>query len=1416
MTIGGSVWKDVNGNGIQDAGEPGLSGVTVGLVDASGNPVMCTDAGVTGYYLDAFTAQVPNGSDGTLYWDYNTRWVGGYETIWGWGNPGFGHYIGAYAGMSTTRAIDLSVFGSSPVLNFDVKPVYGSTVVMRADISVDNGLTYAPLMTGTASGSAKTFTVTMPLTTTVSTAMLRFYVVSASDTPVFDNVKVSGQLLVPQTAVTDASGAYTFSDTDCVNAGSTYGFVVAENQSALTGYVLSPQNAGGVTSNDATLDNTDSDAVNGVISGTLYAVIGGAVAPASGTNYSYDFGFTPVLPALVIYKSLVGGSSSGAFGVTVNGPNGYVSQGAVAAGSSLALINLQPGTYTVTESSLPTAPSGYYWLPATYSTSGGAVQLGYGDVQTVTVKNALATPGPGNSLTLTKTVMGSTNSGPYNVTITGPNGYVNNTTIMSGVNTISGLPAGVLTVTETSPGTGWTTTYMVGNTSNSTSAVITNGNQITAATVAPGVITGTVYADYNETGMKGTYDYGVAGVTVTAYDRYGNAVGSTTTNMSGTYSLTPSAAGPWRLEFTNLPAGYEPSRVYTGTQNGTSTQFINSVPSGNNNFAINRPCDYCQANPPILQVVKMMNGYGTLSAIQKEAFSFAGQYNTGSTLATGNQVGNLWGLAWSPTNQTIYAGATVQADGLMGPGGAGAIYAVSPTGSPAPTVFATIPNIGDTSYSTSVGTTGIGDVDINADGSMLYTVNLNDKQLYAIPTANPSAMQAYPIPNDCIGGTPRPWATKVYNGKVYVGVVCDAALSQLTQDLREYVYEFDPATGTWTTVVDRAPATRWNYWIDTYGGAQPLIVDIEFDESGRIILNESSRGNMMWNNGGYMGLGDFVRLCPSGTGTWVDCAGTTSDAVGLTLIGGMAYVNGSGDFVIGVADPAPPGGANGMGGAQLYDAYTAANQGYYFAFTGGAGGRYGKSASVGDLELMCDPAPIEIGNRVWYDVNNNGVQDPGEQPISGVVVSLVTISGTITTTTNVNGNYYFTREATSGAYATSLRPNTPYTIYINPAQAALSGYTLTVPNAQAVDNSSPTSNDAILDTRDSDAGTVGGIPTIYYTTGTAGQNNHGLDFGFVKPVTGAASVQNMYVLTPGISVVKYTNGNDADVGSGPMLVVGSTVTWTYVIRNTGNVTLTNVALTDDKVALSNASECSPASALSSFAPGAVMVCTKTGVATAGQYVNVATVTGVSVVSPFQTVNDTNPSAYYGVTPITNANSLVLTKTVVGSTNSGPYSVTITGPNGYVTNTTITSGTNTIAGLPAGVYTITETSPGAGWVTTYTVGGANTITSAVLSLGGVITAAAVAPGLITGTVYADYNEMGMKGAYDYGVAGVTVTAYDQYGNAVGSTTTNMSGTYSLTPSAAGPWRLEFTNLPAGYEPSRVYTGTQNGTSTQFIN
>jgi hypothetical protein len=51
-----------------------------------------------------------------------------------------------------------------------------------------------------------------------------------------------------------------------------------------------------------------------------------------------------------------------------------------------------------------------------------------------------------------------------------------------------------------------------------------------------------------------------------------------------------------------------------------------------------------------------------------------------------------------------------------------------------------------------------------------------------------------------------------------------------------------------------------------------------------------------------------------------------------------------------------------------------------------------------------------IGDHVWHDNNDNGIQDTGEGPVPGVTVTLYDSGGHVlaTTTTDTNGNYLFT------------------------------------------------------------------------------------------------------------------------------------------------------------------------------------------------------------------------------------------------------------------------------------------------------------------------------------------------------------------------------------------------------------------------
>jgi hypothetical protein len=141
---------------------------------------------------------------------------------------------------------------------------------------------------------------------------------------------------------------------------------------------------------------------------------------------------------------------------------------------------------------------------------------------------------------------------------------------------------------------------------------------------------------------------------------------------------------------------------------------------------------------------------------------------------------------------------------------------------------------------------------------------------------------------------------------------------------------------------------------------------------------------------------------------------------------------------------------------------------------------------------------------------------------------------------------------------------------------------------------------------------------------------------------------------PAVHIEKYTNGEDADEPTGPEVLVGSTVTWTYVVTNTGNVPLVNLAVTDDRVG-SDRIDCGNGSNVvpGPLGVGSSYTCEASGVATAGQYENLGTVVaspptytgtdGEPLPDP-PTVTDDDPSHYFGVPPALVLGGLAMTGT----------------------------------------------------------------------------------------------------------------------------------------------------------------------------
>jgi uncharacterized repeat protein (TIGR01451 family) len=175
----------------------------------------------------------------------------------------------------------------------------------------------------------------------------------------------------------------------------------------------------------------------------------------------------------------------------------------------------------------------------------------------------------------------------------------------------------------------------------------------------------------------------------------------------------------------------------------------------------------------------------------------------------------------------------------------------------------------------------------------------------------------------------------------------------------------------------------------------------------------------------------------------------------------------------------------------------------------------------------------------------------------------------------------------------------------------------------------------------------------------------------LRPTTITSNLQNT---TASIQVVKSTNGQDANTTTGPLLAVGSTATFTYVVTNTGGVALSNVVVRDDNGTTGNTADDftvtrtgGDANANNILETTETWTYSATRVVTAGQYTNIGTVTALDPSN--NTVTDTDPSNHFGVNAGVNvvkstngqdANTATGPLLAVGATATFTYVVTNTG------------------------------------------------------------------------------------------------------------------------------------------------------------
>lgn len=361
------------------------------------------------------------------------------------------------------------------------------------------------------------------------------------------------------------------------------------------------------------------------------------------------------------------------------------------------------------------------------------------------------------------------------------------------------------------------------------------------------------------------------------------------------------------------------------------------------------------------------------------------------------------------------------------------------------------------------------------------------------------------IPTGLLGVDPaaniRPFALSIRNGLVYVGMVNSAETTTFTSDLNAYVFTFDPATGRFSSSASvsfplgtRTTGGGWQAWTSDWdelpkfyepagdffsvGRNQPWLTDIEFDNNGDMILGFRDRtgdevGHMVGDPTGadtdgiggpdrfyHDTKGDILRLRRTSAATWSPEIGHTAgdgteyyagdeasfEAIAAVLHpesaqGGLTQISGSNDIFTTAIDPE----SFWAGGVIALDNATGEQTDQLDVYSGSEAAdivTFGKNNGLGDLEFF-NNLSHEIGNRIWNDVNGNGVQDAGEPALSNVDLQLIDISDPAvplivgTTATNADGEYYFNDSNVSysdGGDQAGLRSLTDYRVQVVPTE----------------------------------------------------------------------------------------------------------------------------------------------------------------------------------------------------------------------------------------------------------------------------------------------------------------------------------------------------------------------------------------------